>query len=160
MGRSGEMVYDSDVMNENSPSNTSTSAPHHGLSAEAISRRAYELWEQEGRPENRDLHHWLRAEQELLAEQAKGNKSADTRQSQSVRNSDWLQPEKDLLQQNRSAGQGATAPSTRQAATDQPLQAPRGGVPKSPTKRGSASPFSGDKSRATPPSSNRAPGRG
>ena len=55
-------------MNENS---SNMSAPHHGLTAEAISRRAYELWEKEGRPESRDLHHWLRAEQELLAEQAK-----------------------------------------------------------------------------------------
>lgn len=58
-------------MNENSSNTPSTSASHHGLTAEAISRRAYELWEQEGRPENRDLHHWLRAEQELLAEQTK-----------------------------------------------------------------------------------------
>lgn len=62
------------VMNENS---SNTSAPHHGLTAEAISRRAYELWEQEGRPESRDLHHWLRAEKELLAEQGKSGGQAN-----------------------------------------------------------------------------------
>ncbi|HVU36365.1 MAG TPA: DUF2934 domain-containing protein [Opitutaceae bacterium] len=63
-------------MNENSSTHSTTSTAHHGLTAEAISRRAYELWEQEGRPESRDLHHWLRAEKELLAEQ--GQKSGGT----------------------------------------------------------------------------------
>ena len=29
-----------------------------------IRERAYQLWEQEGRPEGRDLDHWLRAERE------------------------------------------------------------------------------------------------
>ena len=62
-------------MNENSSSNSTS---HHALTAEAISRRAYELWEQEGRPESRDLHHWLRAEQELLAEQQKATPSRGT----------------------------------------------------------------------------------
>ncbi|MGQ7794627.1 DUF2934 domain-containing protein [Faunimonas sp. B44] len=33
---------------------------------EALRRRAYELWEQEGRPSNREEDHWLGAEQELL----------------------------------------------------------------------------------------------
>ncbi len=47
--------------NPTSPrSSTDTSA-----AAETISRRAYELWEQEGRPDGSDLRHWLQAEQEL-----------------------------------------------------------------------------------------------
>lgn len=62
-------------MNENS-SNVSTSTSHHGLTADAIARRAYEIWEQEGRPENRDLHHWLRAEQELVAQQSSSGQSS------------------------------------------------------------------------------------
>lgn len=33
---------------------------------EAIRRRAYEIWEEEGRPEERAEDHWLRAEAELL----------------------------------------------------------------------------------------------
>ncbi len=53
-------------MNDNA-SSTFTGSSNPGLTAEDISRRAYELWEQEGRPESRDLEHWLRAEQELRA---------------------------------------------------------------------------------------------
>jgi HSP20 family protein len=33
---------------------------------EAIARRAYELFESEGRPQGRDQEHWLKAEAELL----------------------------------------------------------------------------------------------
>jgi hypothetical protein len=32
---------------------------------EQVSQRAFEIWEQEGRPEGRDLEHWLAAEAEL-----------------------------------------------------------------------------------------------
>jgi len=32
-----------------------------------IEKRAYEIWEQTGRPQGRDLDHWLRAEAELAA---------------------------------------------------------------------------------------------
>ena len=35
-----------------------------------IRERAYQLWEQEGRPEGRHLDHWLQAEHELVAENA------------------------------------------------------------------------------------------
>ena len=34
-----------------------------------IERRAYELWERDGRPEGRDKEHWQQAEQEIAAEQ-------------------------------------------------------------------------------------------
>jgi hypothetical protein len=40
------------------------------VSADSISRRAYELWEQEGRPENSDMRHWLQAERELNVSQS------------------------------------------------------------------------------------------
>jgi hypothetical protein len=111
-------------MNENS--SNSTSLPHHGLTAEAVSRRAYELWEQEGRPESRDLHHWLRAEQQLLAEQ------------------------------NRSNGAGSSnASSARPANTDtQPLQGTRAGAAMNrdastnAKRSGTTGPFNGEK-RAT-----------
>ena len=33
--------------------------------AQAIRERAYAIWEEEGRPEGRDLDHWLRAEADL-----------------------------------------------------------------------------------------------
>jgi hypothetical protein len=114
-------------MNENSTNNPSTSAPHHGLTAEAISRRAYEIWEHEGRPESRDLHHWLRAEQELLAEQGK--------------------PSERGAKANAGAGNTDT----------QPLQGTRAAAaanrePRTPPKRSSAAPFStdrGNSNRAT-----------
>ena len=32
---------------------------------EDISKRAREIWEREGRPEGRDMEHWLQAEAEL-----------------------------------------------------------------------------------------------
>jgi hypothetical protein len=35
-----------------------------------IRERSYLIWEQEGRPEGRHLDHWLRAEHELVAENA------------------------------------------------------------------------------------------
>lgn len=134
----GESVYGLRAMNDHSTNNPSTSAAHHGLTAEAISRRAYELWEQEGRPESRDLHHWLRAEKELLAEQ-----------------------------QGKSTSPGASASAPAKAAkpnTDtEPLQGTRAAAAASrPPKRSSASPFSSDRSgpaRSTQPGM-RAGGRG
>jgi hypothetical protein len=36
----------------------------------AIARRAYCLWEKEGRPENSALRHWLQAESEIARELA------------------------------------------------------------------------------------------
>jgi hypothetical protein len=47
------------------PGQTARAAlPKASLRAE-IERRAYELWEAEGRPGGRDQSHWYRAEQEL-----------------------------------------------------------------------------------------------
>jgi hypothetical protein len=36
---------------------------------ERIRRRAYEIYEQQGREEGRHLEHWVQAEQELLGKQ-------------------------------------------------------------------------------------------
>jgi len=33
--------------------------------AEQIRKRAYEIWEGEGRPQGRDIHHWFQAETEF-----------------------------------------------------------------------------------------------
>ncbi len=35
---------------------------------ERIRRRAYEIWEREGRPHGRDAEHWLQAREEVLKE--------------------------------------------------------------------------------------------
>ena len=39
-------------------------------SALAVARRAYHLWEMEGRPHGSDLQHWLQAETEIALELA------------------------------------------------------------------------------------------
>jgi hypothetical protein len=38
------------------------------MTYEQISRRAYEIWDREGRPEGRDLDHWIQAEAEAREE--------------------------------------------------------------------------------------------
>jgi len=39
---------------------------------ERIRRLAYEIWEQEGRPNGRDQEHWRRAEAEILQREQRG----------------------------------------------------------------------------------------
>ena len=34
---------------------------------QAIRERAYAIWEEEGRPDGKDLDHWLRAEAEIIS---------------------------------------------------------------------------------------------
>ncbi len=43
------------------PSARTAGAPSH----DAVARRAFELWEQQGREPGRDVEHWLQAEAEL-----------------------------------------------------------------------------------------------
>ena len=42
------------------------------LREQAIRERAYVIWEREGRPADRSLHHWLQAESEIGPEQVVG----------------------------------------------------------------------------------------
>ena len=42
------------------------------LRAQVISDRAYAIWEAEGRPEGRELEHWVQAELDVTAERAYG----------------------------------------------------------------------------------------
>jgi hypothetical protein len=95
-------------MNSNETS-TSSQASASPASADAISRRAYELWEQEGRPEGCDLRHWLQAEQQLSGS---SSAAADSKPSN-----------------GNHAAATETAPVTaRPANTDtRPLQGTRGG---------------------------------
>jgi hypothetical protein len=108
-------------MNQNPSSNTPTSSSS-GASAESISRRAYELWEQEGRPDGNDLRHWLQAEHELS-----GTSSAST------------------------AGGYTDTPQSRPSTDSRPLQGTRS-TPPSPARdtnakqRSSNAPFAAGKS--------------
>lgn len=45
------------------------------ITHEEISQRARQIWEREGRPEGRDVEHWLQAEEELRRE-SQGSESA------------------------------------------------------------------------------------
>ena len=56
-----------------------TTKGHHMGTAweERVRVRAYEIWEREGRPEGGAEQHWLRAEEELVAEEASLNPEAD-----------------------------------------------------------------------------------
>jgi hypothetical protein len=44
------------------------------INYEDIARRAYELWENEGKPEGKGQEHWLRAEEELRNKDLKKQK--------------------------------------------------------------------------------------
>lgn len=49
---------------------------------EEIAARAYAIFEERGRPEGRDLEHWLEAEAQLL-----GSRGSDTQNNSATRNS-------------------------------------------------------------------------
>jgi len=44
---------------------TPASSRSRQITSECIASRAYTLWEQAGRPQGRDLEHWLQAESQL-----------------------------------------------------------------------------------------------
>jgi hypothetical protein len=93
-------------MNQLSSTASSLSSPPD---PETVSRRAYELWEQEGRPEGCDLRHWLQAEQECRTSHA-SNETATTPTSAS--------PGSDVrpLQGTRAAAAAAREPKRGSAA--------------------------------------------
>ena len=102
-------------MNQYSSTDSSNSSV---VGADAISRRAYELWEQEGRPEGNDMRHWFQAEREL-----------------SVSSSD-----------SSARSMGGTTQSTNTGSDVRPLQGTRAAAAASrEPKRGSNAPFSGEK---------------
>lgn len=48
---------------------------------EAISVRAYAIWEREGRPHNNDWEHWFKAESEVLKSTAARQTRANSKQA-------------------------------------------------------------------------------
>jgi hypothetical protein len=62
----------------NQPSTDSSVSSSNGTSTDAVSRRAYEIWEREGRPEGCELRHWLQAEQELGVNRAENGRRPDS----------------------------------------------------------------------------------
>ena len=47
-----------------------------GMLRTEVARRAYEIWEREGRPHGRDRDHWLAAEREIAREAGVGKTTA------------------------------------------------------------------------------------
>jgi uncharacterized protein YukE len=45
-----------------------------GASWERVSHRAFELWQEAGQPQGRDLEHWLQAEAELRGKASRGGR--------------------------------------------------------------------------------------
>lgn len=114
---------------------TSTTAPASSISSEAISSRAYELWEREGRPAGSDQRHWFEAEQQLRA-------ASDRSVPQSPsRNSD-ITP----LKGTRAGAAAESAATRNQPAPASTTSGSTASAPKSASgKRASANPFPGKK---------------
>ncbi len=47
-----------------------TAAPAQQITSEQIARRAYAIWEQQGRPVGLETQHWFQAEQQLKSSQS------------------------------------------------------------------------------------------
>jgi hypothetical protein len=47
-----------------------TTTPCREITSECIASRAYSLWEQQGRPQGKDLELWLQAEKQLKSSQS------------------------------------------------------------------------------------------
>lgn len=86
MGRSGRTMNDNP---EREPTSTATtpqtepavvaaiSSADPTAREQAIRERAYAIWEQEGRPQGRDLDHWLQAETEIDSSDASDARRQD-----------------------------------------------------------------------------------
>jgi len=95
-------------MNNSSTSTNSTgSSP---VTAEAISRRAYELWEKEGRPQGSDLRHWLQAEQEYGMSRSDTGETPSATPTNSGSDVRPLQGTRAAGAANRDSKRGSSAP--------------------------------------------------
>jgi hypothetical protein len=52
------------------PAKAVPSVPALEITSDQIARRAYFIWEQQGRPAGKEREHWMLAEQQLKAEQS------------------------------------------------------------------------------------------
>jgi hypothetical protein len=102
-------------MNQYSSSDSPVSS---SVDADPVSRRAYELWENEGRPEGCDLRHWLQAEQELGVHHS------------------------DNEVQNETAESVPTTATSSTSSEARPLQGTQSGAVNRENRRGSSNPFS------------------
>jgi hypothetical protein len=52
------------------PAKTAPAVPALEITSDQIARRAYFIWEQQGRPAGKEREHWILAEQQLKAEKS------------------------------------------------------------------------------------------
>lgn len=88
---------------------------------DAIARRAYEIWNQDGRPDGCDLRHWLQAEQELSSESAKGSTASPDPLADVLENGNGTRNGN-----GRSQDQSFTIASARTPSTSEEITAPAG----------------------------------
>src|SRR3954470_11267317 len=115
MPRSEENVHSAGVMNQQASTDTSANSANGGT--DAVSRRAYELWEKDGRPEGCELRHWLQAEQELGATTSPDN-GKQPQNGSATRPSDATNTARNTSADTR------PMPGTRGATTATPAAAP------------------------------------
>jgi hypothetical protein len=100
----------------NQPSFTDSSiSPSPSTSAEDISRRAYEIWEREGRPEGCDLRHWLQAEQEVSRPASNGGGSTGSMDAPRYDETGAPRPSAERPPQGARAGSAAAREGKRAA---------------------------------------------
>lgn len=85
---------------------------------DAIARRAYEIWNKDGRPDGCDLRHWLQAEQELSAESAQGSTATPDPLADALENGNGTRNGN-----GRSQDQSSTNSSARTASTSEEVTA-------------------------------------
>ena len=90
-------------MNQSSSRESSVSSP---TGIDLVSRRAYEIWEQEGRPEGCDLRHWLQAEQECAVASSTIGSRSDTKPPSATNTGSDVRP----LQGTRAAAAASREP--------------------------------------------------
>lgn len=88
---------------------------------ERIRQRAYEIWEQEGRPHGEDMRHWLLAFQEIAASTEGDGQAAKKARSKKVTTPAASPKSKAKA---KPAGGAQSVPTT--APPPQPAKAPRG----------------------------------
>jgi hypothetical protein len=87
-----------------------------------IARRAYELWEQEGRPEGREQEHWLQAEKELTGRRIPQPESFATAPTSPIPDSTQAKIPS-VIQEQMRAPSPVAAPADREAQARRPSSA-------------------------------------
>lgn len=121
---------------------------------ERIRQRAYQIWEEEGRPDGEDFHHWFRAVEEIKAEHGDEDRPAqlvagtDVAAASAAERPDDREAANQPHTGNIVAGKGSAAERAEGPADE------RGGAPEpasAPSATSGSSPLSNGNGRASDP---------